>query len=162
IGVVGKRKKLMRVGGLSTQRSYVQAAAQQMEHDGQTAALPGLADAASAVAIPLLKGDELIGVFYVESTQPAVFDDGDLGLVEAQGPRENFAFINEYLTYMEAPIKAHDGFIDSYRGDGIMALFAGRADDAVMAAIDSMRALGRLNQVRTGRGERPVRIGIGI
>lgn len=43
-----------------------------------------------------------------------------------------------------------------------MALFAGSADDAVLAAIDSIRALAALNQVRTDRGERAVRIGIGI
>ncbi len=247
IGVVGRRKKLMRMGGVSAQRSYIQAAAEQMEKSGETIELPGLPDAASAVAIPLLTGEVLIGVFYVESTAPAVFDDDALALIEAvaslaavaiqnaryhqaekerleeleranaaltewnesssrfipyeflailgrnrlpdvqrgdhaelqmstffsdvrdyttlvegQGAEENFAFINEYLTYMEAPIKAHEGFIDSYRGDGIMALFARSADDAVMAAVESLHALGRLNAVRVGRGDRPVRIGIGI
>jgi len=63
---------------------------------------------------------------------------------------------------MEAPIRAHDGFIDSYRGDGIMALFAGPGDDAVQAAVDSLRALAELNAVRAGRGEPEVRIGIGV
>jgi class 3 adenylate cyclase len=34
-------------------------------------------------------------------------------LVEGQGAEQNFAFINEYLTYMEEPIRAHGGFIDA-------------------------------------------------
>jgi adenylate cyclase len=255
IGVVAKRKKLMRLGGVATQRDYLGAAAAQ---EGAAApasanpaapsiALPGLPDAASVVAIPLVKQGELIGVFYVESTRPAVFDDADQALIEAvagqaavaiqnaqyhaaelehvarlesanrsltewnassrrfipseflailgrerlpevvrgdhaeltmstffsdirdytslvegQGARENFAFINEYLGYMEGPITSHEGFVDSYRGDGILALFAGRADQAVRAAVESMQALARLNEAREARGDRPLRIGVGV
>lgn len=101
---------------------------------------------------------------HADLTMSSFFSDvrGFTSLVEGQGPAENFAFINEYLTYMEAPIRSHDGFIDSYRGDGIMALFAGPADDAVQAAVDSLVALEKLNGVRAGRGETPIRIGIGI
>jgi adenylate cyclase len=221
IGVVAKRKKLLRMGGMAAQRSYMAAVASAMEKGADEVMLPGLPDARSVVAIPLLKRDELIGVFYVESTEAAVFDDRDLSLIEAigsqaavewnessrrfipyeflailgrdrlpevrrgdhaelemstffsdvrayttmvegQGPEENFAFINEYLTYMEVPIRDHRGFIDSYRGDGIMALFAQCADDAVKAAVQSLEALQTLNEVRTARGDMAVRVGIGI
>jgi adenylate cyclase len=248
IGVVAKRRKLMRMGGMGLQRDYLQAAAvQKTERPTDAPTLPGLPDAASVVAIPLVSRDELIGVFYVESPKPALFDDRDLALIEAvasqaavaiqnaryhesekkrldelsaanrsltewneassrfvpyeflsilgrdrlpdvrrgdhvelpmstffsdvrgytslvegQGAEENFAFINEYLTYMEAPIVENRGFIDSYRGDGIMALFAGSADGAVAAAVASLQALARLNQARVGRGAPAVRIGVGI
>src|SRR5262249_45273682 len=101
---------------------------------------------------------------HVEMEMSTFFSDlrGYPSLVEGQGAEQNFAFINEYLTYMEAPIEAHQGFIDSYRGDGIMALFAGTADDAVCAAIESLQALARLNEKRVSRGDRAIRIGIGI
>jgi class 3 adenylate cyclase len=237
----------MRMGGVAVQRGYLEAAGQQLSPMATTVTLPGLPDAMSVVAIPLVKGEELIGVFYVESTERAVFDDADQSLMEAisglaavaiqnarlheaertrlaqlesanrsltdwnessrrfvpyeflailgrsrlpdvqrgdhaelvmstffsdvrgytklvegQGAPENFAFINEYLTYMEAPISLHRGFVDSYRGDGIVALFAGSPDDAVHAAVDSLAALRELNEVRGRRGEPAIRIGIGI
>ena len=44
-------------------------------------------------------------------------------------PDENFAFINAYLERMGPVIRDHNGFIDKYIGDAIMALFD-NADDA--------------------------------
>jgi adenylate cyclase len=245
LGVVARRKKLLRMGGVQLQRSYAAASASKTEVAAPV--LPGLPDAASLIAVPLLRGDELIGVFYVESPKLAAFDDADLSLVEAvaslaavaiqnaqlhlaarkrleeveranrslvewneasrrfvpteflailgrermvdvrrgdsaervmstffsdvrdyttmvegQGAEENFEFINEYLSFMETPITAHHGFIDSYRGDGILALFPGSGDDPVRAAIESLEALHRLNTIRTQRGDRALHIGIGI
>jgi len=83
IGVVAKRKKLMHMGGLSQQRSYLAAAAHQLGHVDAGVALPGLPDVESVIAIPLLDREELIGVFHVESTEQAIFDDRDLELLEA-------------------------------------------------------------------------------
>jgi len=83
-------------------------------------------------------------------------------MIEGRTPEQNFAFINEYLAHMEPPIRSHNGFIDGYEGDAIMALFEGSADDAVKAGIDELFALDDLNQVRAKRGERALRIGIGI
>src|SRR5204863_7719537 len=63
---------------------------------------------------------------HAELTMSTFFSDirDYTSLVEGQGAKENFAFINEYLVYMEAPIAGRGGFVDSYRGDGILALFA--------------------------------------
>jgi adenylate cyclase len=83
-------------------------------------------------------------------------------LVEGKTPEQTFSFINEYLGYMEPPITAEGGFIDSFSGDGIMALFKGSPDHAVRAGIASFRALDRFNQALAARGEAPIRIGIGI
>ena len=84
-------------------------------------------------------------------------------IVESQDAPANFPFINEYLESMEAPIRAHAGIVDSYHGDGIMALFGGSPDDAVAAAVDSLAALASYNEAaRTSRGSAPLRIGIGI
>jgi class 3 adenylate cyclase len=83
-------------------------------------------------------------------------------LVEGRTPKQNFDFINEYLGYMEPAILDEGGFIDSFMGDGIMALFEGSGDRVVRAGIASMRALDRFNAVRVARGDAAIRIGIGI
>ena len=44
-------------------------------------------------------------------------------LSESMTPEDNFKFINAYLSRMEPAIVAHQGFIDKYIGDAIMALF---------------------------------------
>ena len=44
-------------------------------------------------------------------------------LSEKMTPDENFAFINAYLERMGPVIRDHNGFIDKYIGDAIMALF---------------------------------------
>ena len=53
-------------------------------------------------------------------------------LSEQMTPDENFAFINSYLECMGPVIRDHNGFIDKYIGDAIMALFE-NADDALRA-----------------------------
>ncbi|MBD0302870.1 MAG: response regulator [Tolypothrix sp. T3-bin4] len=83
-------------------------------------------------------------------------------LSESMTPQENFKFINAYLSRMEPAIIENQGFIDKYIGDGIMALFGGRADDAVKAAIAMLQRLADYNQYRIIRGYAAIRIGIGI
>ncbi len=82
--------------------------------------------------------------------------------VEGMKPEENIDFINEYLRHMEPAIVRQGGFVDSYIGDAIMALFDGETDRAVAASIDMLRALATLNAERTKRGKRSIAIGIGI
>ena len=81
---------------------------------------------------------------------------------EQMTPAENFAFINEYLGYMEPLIQAYGGFIDKYIGDAIMALFPNSADDAVKGAIAMLEQLKQYNQIRKQRNQNPIRIGIGL
>ena len=83
-------------------------------------------------------------------------------LIESFSPAEAVAFINDYLGYMEPPITRNGGFVDTYLGDAIMALFQTDADHAVTAGLDMLEALGRFNEQRGREGEKPVRIGIGI
>jgi class 3 adenylate cyclase/PAS domain-containing protein len=83
-------------------------------------------------------------------------------LSEKMTPQDNFDFINAFLSRMEPIICEHDGVIDKYIGDAIMALFPTRADDAVQAAIKMLKALADYNLTR-GRTERPkIKVGIGI
>ena len=83
-------------------------------------------------------------------------------LSERMTPAENFAFINEYLGYMEPQIQRYGGFIDKYIGDAIMALFPNAADDAVQGALAMLEALKTYNQTRQERNLQPLRIGIGL
>ena len=83
-------------------------------------------------------------------------------LSESMTPEDNFKFINAYLSRMEPAIVAHQGFIDKYIGDAIMALFSGSADDAVQAGIAMLHRLAEYNQHRANSGYVPIQIGIGI
>ena len=77
-------------------------------------------------------------------------------------PEENFRFLNGYLRRVGPVIREHDGFIDKYIGDAVMALFTTGVEHAIRAAI-------RMNEEATiysveleaGGGE-PLRIGVGI
>jgi PAS domain S-box-containing protein len=83
-------------------------------------------------------------------------------LSESMTPQDTFKFINAYLSRMEPVILKHQGFIDKYIGDAIMALFSGRADDAVQAGIAMLRQLTEYNQYRANSKYAPIQIGIGI
>jgi len=78
IGVVARRRKMMRIGNLLTQKAYVQAVrARSGQGPAEEVVLPGLADAQSQLAIPLLVQGRLIGVFAVESAVANAFDELD-------------------------------------------------------------------------------------
>ncbi len=73
IGTVAKRRRLMRVNHLRAQQAYFARIRSQMQEAGratelgEVVAVPGLPDADSQIAIPLVIKDRLIGVFSVES-----------------------------------------------------------------------------------------------
>ncbi len=71
---------------------------------------------------------------------------------------ETFNLINEYLAYVVPVIKKHNGFIDKFIGDAIMALFPENSQDAVEAAIDMHKALDEFNK----KSKIQLKIGIGI
>jgi class 3 adenylate cyclase len=87
---------------------------------------------------------------------------------EGMPPEQVVAMLNEYMSMADRVIQAHHGFVSKFIGDGILALFgAGRkrenpALDAVQAGAALLKELQKLNQVRKGRGEKEIRIGVGI
>ncbi len=83
-------------------------------------------------------------------------------LSETMTPEENFQFLNDYLKKMEPAITKHNGVVDKFIGDAIMALFPNGAEDGVKAAIDMHKALEEFNQERTEVGLIPINIGIGL
>ena len=87
---------------------------------------------------------------------------GWTSLLEKMTPQEAFNFINAYLRRVSPVIKEHNGFIDQYYGDGIMALFPGDPEDAVRAAVSMQLAVSEYNRERARDGFAPIGIGIGL
>ena len=83
-------------------------------------------------------------------------------LSENMSPSENFEFINSYLGGMGPVIRKHGGFIDKYIGDGLMALFPHKPDDAIQAALEMRKRLDEFNRSRHDSGFGEINIGIGI
>ena len=83
-------------------------------------------------------------------------------LSEQMSPSENFRFVNSYLAAIGPTIRNHQGFVLKFLGDGLMALFPIKAEDAVHAAIDMQKKLISYNETRTTSRRKSVRTGIGI
>ena len=86
IGVVAERRKMLHVSNLGQQRAYAAAQRRQMmragrgDELGDAVPVPGLHNAESQIAIPLLIRDELIGVFSIESPLQRTFSEHRRGL----------------------------------------------------------------------------------
>jgi adenylate cyclase len=93
---------------------------------------------------------------------------GFTSISERLGAKETVALLNEYFTDMVDIVFAHNGVLDKYIGDMIMAVFgsvlqsAEDASNAVTVGNRMMSALRELNQRRAARGAEPIRIGVGI
>lgn len=83
-------------------------------------------------------------------------------LSEQLSPKENFDFLNSYLSRVGPVIRRYRGFIDKYIGDAVMALFPQMADDALQAAIEMQKQVGLYNAHRQTCGYEPIAIGIGL
>jgi transcriptional regulator with GAF, ATPase, and Fis domain len=86
IGVVAQKRRMMHVNNLGQQRAYVAAQRREMVKSGRTdlgavVPVPGLPNAESQVAIPLIVHDDLIGVFSIESPRPRTFGEHERDLV---------------------------------------------------------------------------------
>jgi DNA-binding NtrC family response regulator len=87
IGLVAEKRRMLHLGNLGQQRMYAAAQRRQMMKTGRSAELgdaipvPGLANAESQLAVPLLMRDELIGVFSIESPVQRTFSEHERALV---------------------------------------------------------------------------------
>lgn len=101
---------------------------------------------------------------HIQQEMTVLFSDirSFTALSETMTPAENFEFLNGYLSRVGPVIRGHNGFIDKYIGDGIMALFPGSADDAVRAAIDMQKTIQAYNEERKARNRQEIHIGVGI
>jgi two-component system sensor histidine kinase ChiS len=83
-------------------------------------------------------------------------------LSENMSPKENFDFLNEYLKRVGPVIRNHNGFIDKYIGDAVMALFPKDPDDALEAAIAMQHQVSLYNAEREVEGYPSIAIGVGL
>jgi adenylate cyclase len=86
-------------------------------------------------------------------------------MAEKMKPREAVEVLNEFFERMTKVIFEHDGTLDKYLGDGVMALFGAPlalqndAEAAVRAAVGMQKSLAELNKISD---KAPLNIGIGI
>ena len=83
-------------------------------------------------------------------------------VAEHLGPRATIELLNQYFTRVSEPITEVGGFIDSYNGDEVMALFPLPADSAVRAGVGMARALDALNVLLAQTGGPQLRMGVGV
>jgi adenylate cyclase len=122
-----------------------------------------------AVMDELLEGgDAVLGGASREVS--VLFSDirGFTAMSERLGPRETVAMLNDYFTDMVDIVFAHNGILDKYIGDMIMAVFGSvrtslnDAENAVTVGSRMMTALRELNRRRIPAGHEPIAVGIGI
>jgi len=101
---------------------------------------------------------------YVSKKMSVMFSDlrNFTPLAERLGPGEVIELLNRYFSRLGEPIAAAGGFIDSYNGDELMALFGGSAQLAVQAGVDMRRALEAFNAESTSSGGPALEMGIGV
>lgn len=83
-------------------------------------------------------------------------------LSEKMTPEENFRFVSSFNARLGPIIRSHNGFINQYLGDSIMAIFPDSASDAVTAGIEMQKAVQELNRERNNDNLPPIRAGIGM
>jgi class 3 adenylate cyclase/CHASE2 domain-containing sensor protein len=93
---------------------------------------------------------------------------GFTALSEKMDPADQIRFMNVYLTAMSDVIMKHNGYLDKYIGDGIMAVFGAplsnetHAVDAARTAIECLGELKKLNEILTAENKPNIKIRIGI
>jgi adenylate cyclase len=83
-------------------------------------------------------------------------------LSEQMSPEENFKFVCAFNERMGPAIRRHNGFINQYLGDAIMAIFPRNAEDALLAAIEMQKEVQDLNKIRNANDQMPIQIGVGM
>src|SRR6476660_1164835 len=83
-------------------------------------------------------------------------------LSEQMSPEENFKFVCSFNERMGPAIRRHNGFINQYLGDAIMAIFPRNAEDALSAAIEMQKEVQDLNKIRISNDQTPIQIGVGM
>ena len=77
-------------------------------------------------------------------------------------PEDNFRFLNGYLRRVGPVIREHEGFIDKYIGDAVMALFTTGVEHAIRAAIRMHEEAALYSVDLEAAGQEPLRIGVGV
>ncbi|MBI4306488.1 MAG: adenylate/guanylate cyclase domain-containing protein [Chloroflexi bacterium] len=123
-----------------------------------------------SVMVEVLKDPDQLRLGGEKRTMTVLFSDvrGFTTYSEQLEPEALARFLNEYLTEMSAEVFEHEGVVDKYMGDGIMAFWGApveqpeHARQACLAALGMMRRLRRLHERWRQAGIPAFVIGIGI
>jgi len=89
-------------------------------------------------------------------------------MAEELSARETVEMLNELFSEMFEAVAGHNGVLDKYIGDAVMAVYgaplsSGRdPQNALASALEMLARIDPVNATRAGRGAPPIRIGIGI
>jgi adenylate cyclase len=125
---------------------------------------------AREVVDEILKDPEQISLTGERREVTVLFCDvrGFTQTAEALPPEEVVELLNEFYELMIEATFKHDGTLDKFLGDGVMAVFGAplyRADHAIMAARAALAMQAGVRQLSAHRvavGKSPVAIGIGL
>ena len=125
---------------------------------------------APTVVDQLLENPELAGLGGAERDLTVMFSDirGFTSISEKLSPEGLTAFLNEYLTPMTEILMKHQGTLDKYMGDAIMAFWGApieQADHSVRACYAALDMMDELEEMKAGwraEGKPEIDIGIGL
>lgn len=83
-------------------------------------------------------------------------------LSESMSVSENFKFLNSYLKKAVPIINSNNGLVQSFLGDGIMALFLDKVEDAIWSSIAFQKMVTEYSMSRIKKGRQPLKVGIGL
>jgi adenylate cyclase len=93
---------------------------------------------------------------------------GFTAMSQRKEPEEIVHMLNEYFEIMVDIVFEHDGTLDKFMGDGIMAVWGSPVDEpnapikAVRAGLSMQQALAEFNETRMSEGLEEMNMGIGI
>ncbi|HYU64834.1 MAG TPA: adenylate/guanylate cyclase domain-containing protein, partial [Candidatus Paceibacterota bacterium] len=89
-------------------------------------------------------------------------------LAESMGPEQLTSFLNQYLSFMTRIVLEHEGVIDKYIGDAIMAFWgtplpnSNHERDGLVSALEMIEALEAFNKQNARLGNPVINVGIGL
>jgi adenylate cyclase len=89
---------------------------------------------------------------------------GFTSMSEKLAPEDVVGLLNIYLNLQAEVVYRFGGSVDKFVGDEVMAIFTdpGAELQAARSALEILRYVGSLNEARSGLGERPIFVGIGL
>jgi adenylate cyclase len=119
----------------------------------------------------ILANPEMLKLGGERRLMTVLFSDvrGFTGFCEKNPPEKVVPLLNEILGALSATIKAHDGTLDKYIGDAIMAFWGAPVEQkqdhalrAVRCGLAMQAALRRIAQEKSALGLQALRMGVGI
>jgi len=125
---------------------------------------------AREVVEEILKDPEQLALTGEQREVTVLFCDirGFTPLAERLTPPQVVSLLNEFYTLMIETTFKHDGTLDKFLGDAVMAVFGApiahpdHAMRAVKTALDMRSGIAELNERRATEGKEPIRVGIGV